>query len=94
MRPAIVAIDDHVAEIDSDAEDDALVLRHLGIAVDHRPLHLHRAPHGVNHAGIFCQEAVADVLHNPTAVFGDFWIDQLAEVGFQAFMRALLISPH
>src|SRR5271167_3734760 len=44
----VVAIDDHVAEIDPDAEGDAPVRGYLDIAVEHCPLHLDRTANRVD----------------------------------------------
>ena len=50
--PHQVAVDllDDVAEMDADAEFDALVLRNASIAIDHGVLKLDRAPDRVDHA--------------------------------------------
>ena len=45
-----VALLDHVAEMDADAELDAPVGRHAGIALDHAVLHFDGAAHGVDDA--------------------------------------------
>ena len=45
-----VALLDHVAQMNADAELDAPVLRHAGVALDHAVLHFDRAAHGVDHA--------------------------------------------
>src|SRR5207245_9191869 len=43
----VVAVYDHVAEIDPDAKADAAVLRDIGVAVDHCSLHLDCAAHRI-----------------------------------------------
>jgi hypothetical protein len=45
-----VLLNDHVAEVDADAEPDPLLLRHLGLALGHAALDLHSAAHGVDNA--------------------------------------------
>ena len=45
-----VALLDHVAEMNADAELDAPIRRHAGVALDHAALHFDRAAHGVDHA--------------------------------------------
>src|SRR5262249_39202814 len=90
----VVLFDDHVAEIDADAEPDAPVLGHLRLALDHPPLDLHGTSDGIHHARELGQEPVAGVLHDPAAVLRDRRIDQSAEVSFQALVRSLLICTH
>jgi hypothetical protein len=46
----VVLLNDHVAEVDADAEPDPLLLRHLGLALGHAALDLHSAAHGVDNA--------------------------------------------
>src|SRR6266436_2400911 len=62
--------------------------------VSHPSLHLGSTADGIKHARKFHQHPVAGVLHNPSAVFFDFRIDQLAEMGLEAFMSAFLVRPH
>ena len=45
-----VALLDHVAHMNADAEVDAAVRRHAGVALDHGVLKFDRAAHGVDHA--------------------------------------------
>jgi hypothetical protein len=47
----VAFLDDYVAEIDPDAEFDALLGRHSGVPFGHHALDLDRAAHGVNYAG-------------------------------------------
>jgi hypothetical protein len=82
----VVLLDNHVAEIDADAEPDASLLRHLRLAVEHPTLDLHSAAHGVHHTGEFREEPVAGVLYDPAPVLRDLRIDQLPEIGFEALV--------
>ena len=45
-----VALLDHIAEMDADAELDAALGRKAGVALDHAVLHFDGAAHGVDHA--------------------------------------------
>ena len=45
-----VALLDHVAEMNADAEFDALFGRQAAVALDHAVLHFDRAAHRVDHA--------------------------------------------
>jgi hypothetical protein len=89
-----VLLNDHVTEVDADAEPDPLLLRHLGLALSHATLDLNGATRGIHHARELRQEAVAGVLYDPAPVLLDLRIDQLAEVSLEPLVRPLLIRPH
>jgi len=57
-----VFLDDHVAEIDADAELDPPFHRDIGIALGHLPLHLDRAAHRIYDTRKLRQQAVARIL--------------------------------
>jgi hypothetical protein len=90
----VVALGDHVAEVDPDPELDALLGRDARAALGHPPLHLHGTPDGIDHAGELGQEPIAGVLHHAPAMFPDLGLDQLPKVRPQPFVRPLLIRPH
>jgi hypothetical protein len=56
----VVALDQHVAEIDADAVDDALIIGGPGVALDHQLLDRNRAFDGGDDGGKLQQEAIAD----------------------------------
>jgi hypothetical protein len=88
-----VLFDNHVAQIDPDAETDPALFQHLGFTVDHRALDLHGAADGIHHARELGKEAVAGVLYDAASVFDDLRINQFAEVGLEAFVRPLSSAP-
>jgi hypothetical protein len=90
----VAAFSDYIAEIDTDAEGDALVFRDIGIAVDHRPLHLDGAADRVDNAGKFDEHSVAGSLYDPAVVLLDLWIHELAPVRLEALKRSFLIRAH
>jgi hypothetical protein len=90
----VVALDDHVAEIDADAQFDAVVRRDAGVPLGHRLLHLDRAAHCIDDARKFHQHAVAGGLDNAAAVLGDLRIDKLAAQRLEAFERPFLVRSH
>src|SRR5271154_442669 len=55
----VVRLDDHVAQIDTDAKPDALVLRHVGIAAGHAALYFDSAQHRFDDARKLDEHAVA-----------------------------------
>jgi hypothetical protein len=89
-----VLLSDYVAEIDADAELDLLIGRQSRISLNHAPLDLDPAAHGGHNARELGKEAVAGVLHYPTAALLDLRINQLLEVRLQPLMRPLLILSH
>ena len=74
----VAVLDDDVAEIDADAELDALLRGDTGIALGHPALHRDGAAHRIDDAGEFDQQAVAGGLDDAAAVLGDVRVDQLA----------------
>ena len=49
----VVALDDHIAEIDADAQFDAIVRSDTGVSLGHRLLHLDLAAHRIDDASKF-----------------------------------------
>ena len=90
----VVALDDHVAEIDADAQLNAAFRSDAGVALGHRLLHRDRAAHRIDDAGKFHQHAVAGGLDDAAAVLGDIRIEKLAAQRFEAFERALFVRAH
>ena len=90
----VVALDDHIAEIDADAQFDAALRPDPGVPLGHRLLHLDRAAHRIDDAGKLHEHAVAGGLDDAAVVLGDFRIDELAAQRFQTFECPLLIRPH
>ena len=82
---------DHVAEVNADPEDDAAVLGHAGIALDHGVLNFDREAH------------VVDALRNSTIapspvrlttrpfMHGDGRVDEVAAQRAQSRERAILV---
>ena len=90
----VVALDDDVAEIDADAELDAPVLRHIGVALAHAALDLGGAGDRVHHARELHQHAVAGELDDAPLVLGDLGVDQLVAMRLERGKRAGLVSAH
>src|SRR5262249_39768632 len=63
----VVALDDHVAEIDADAQLDAVIRRNTRIPLGNRLLHRDCAAHRIDDAGKLDQEAVAGGLDDAAA---------------------------
>ncbi len=86
----VVALDDHIAEIDADAQLDAVVRFDANVPLGHRLQHRDCATHCIDDAPKLHQQAVAGGLDDATAVLGDLRIEKLAAQRFEAFERALL----
>ena len=90
----VVALDDHIAEIDPDAQFDAALRRDTGVPLGHHLLHRDRAAHRIDDAGKLHQQAVAGGLDDAAMVLGDLRIEKLMAQRFEAFERAFLVRPH
>jgi hypothetical protein len=93
--PEYVALfNDHIAEVDPNAEPDPALFGQVRLAIIHPALDLDRAAHCIDYARELGKEAVTGILHDPAPVFGDLGIDHLAEVRFEPFVRPFLIGAH
>jgi len=90
----VVALDDHVAEVDADAQFDAVVRGDTRVPPGYRLLHRDRTAHRIDDTGKFHQQTVAGGLDDAAAVLGDFRIDELAAQRLEAFERAFLVRAH
>ena len=90
----VVALDDDVAEVDADAERDALVLGQLALALGDAPLHLDRALHRLDHARELHERAVAHQLDDAAVQPGHERPDEVCLKGLQAGMRPRLVGRH
>ena len=73
-----VALLDDVAEMNADAEFDAPLRRHAGVALDEAGLHFDRAAHRVDDAAELDDCAVAGALDDATVMGGDGRVDEIA----------------
>ena len=87
-----VALLDNVAEVDADAEHDAPVGGHAGVALDHGVLHFDRAAHRVDHAAELDDRAVAGALDHPAVMDGDGRVDEVAAQRSQPRKRSVLVG--
>src|SRR5215471_9967019 len=90
----VALVEDHVAQIDADAEFDPLLHRHVGVALDHRPLHRYCAAYRVDDTREFDEQPVAGGLDNAASVLLDLGITQLAADRFQRGEGTLLVCAH
>ncbi len=78
--------------MDPDAELDAPVLQHPGVALDEAVLHFDRAAHGVDNAAELDDRAVAGALDCPTVMRSDGGIDQIAAETAKAREGSVLVG--
>src|SRR3984957_4398627 len=71
----VVAFDDDVANVDPDAEDDAVRLGDDSIAGDHAALDHDRTTDGVDDAREFDERPIAGGLDDAAVVSRDRWVD-------------------
>ena len=90
----VALVEDHVAEIDSDAELDPAFHRHIGIVLNHRPLDFDGAAHRINDAGELDEQPIAGSLDDAAPVLLDLGIRQLAPDRLQRAERPFLVRPH
>ena len=77
--------------MNADAELDAALGRHAGVALDHAVLHFDRAAHRVDHAAELDEAAVAGALDDAPVMRGDGGIDEIAAQPPQPRQRAILV---
>ena len=90
----VVVLDDDVADMHADAELDALVLGHLGIAGGHPALHVDGTTDGIDDAGELGQQPVARRLDQSSVMLGELGIEQKGAMGLQLPDRAFLVGAH
>ena len=88
----VVILDDDVADMHADAELDAPVLGHVGIAGDHPALHVDSAADGIDDAAELGQQPVARRLDQPSVMLGELGIEQKSAMGLQLPDRAFLVG--
>jgi hypothetical protein len=87
-----VALLDHIAQMDTDAELDATLRRKTRVALDHAVLHLDGAANGIDHASELNEDSVAGSLDDTAVMQGDGRVDQIAAERAQPRQRPLLVG--
>jgi hypothetical protein len=90
----VVVLDDHIAEVDADAELHPPRRRDVRVASRHPALDLGSAQDRVDDAVEFDQHAVASGLDNAAAVLCDGRIDEFDPVGLETGERPRLVDLH
>ena len=87
-----VALLDHIAHMDADAELDAPPGRHAGIAFDHRVLQFDGAAYRIDDTAEFDHAAVASALDDAAMMDGDRGVDQVAAETAKAREGSVLVG--
>ena len=85
---------DDVPDIDADAKDEPLVLRHVRVSGRHPLLNRDSASDGFNGAREFNEKTVTSSLDDATVVGGDLRVDQLSPVPLQGAQGTDLVGTH
>ena len=87
-------LDHDIANMDTDAEFDALVGWHSSIALRHPALLLDRTARSVHGARELDQNSVAGAFNNAAAMLRDRWIQKFMAVSVEPSECALLVRTH
>jgi len=87
-----VALLDHIANMNANAEFDTAIFRYAGVAVDHRVLHLNGATHGVDHAAELDESSIAGPFEHAPIMYGDGRIDEIAAQSSEPRQGPILVN--
>ena len=90
----IAALDNHIADIDADAQEDAMLRGRLGILRVHCFLNVDSAFHGVDDAGELDEDAVTHKLEDTPAMLRNRWHQDIVAARPQQRHRARFILLH
>jgi hypothetical protein len=90
----IMSVDDEIAEVKADPENDPGVFRLAAVEFDHCGLKFDGSPHGVYGTAEFRQSPVAYELHEAAAVPGQCRLESSSVVRLQTGKRADFVLAH
>ena len=88
----VVTVDNDITEIYAHPKHDLLCRRFVGVTPRHFALNVSAALDRIDDAGKLYQNTIAHKLDEASAMFSDFWIDQLFLQSAQSQNRAFLIG--
>jgi hypothetical protein len=94
LAVAVLALDDHVAEIDAHARVDALVFGEAIVAPGHGALERDRAFHHIDDTAELGQQPVAHQLEDAAVMLLDLRLEQFLAVHPEPLERAGLVRLH
>jgi len=89
----VIALDDYVAKIDTDAQSHAAIFRQIGVVSFKFALDIDRTAHGFDRARELGDNAVASAAEHPAMMPGDLTVYDLP-VGAQGANGGFLVSLH
>src|SRR5262249_58790468 len=90
----VISINNNIADINPNANLDALVRRYIRVALGHTALNIDSAAHSIDNANELHQRPISGGFNNSAAMFGDLRIDQFFAVRLELAQRAFLIGSH
>ena len=90
----VVAIDDHIAEVDADPELDAVLGLEVRVVYGDALLNLDRAPHRIDHARKLDQDTITRKLDDAAAMLCDLGFDEVLVQGPKMGVRAGFVRAH
>jgi hypothetical protein len=90
----VLALGEHVAEVDTDAQAEALILGHHGLTFDELSLNEHRAAHRVDDARELAEDAVSHQLEDAAVMLVNERRDHHAMEDLQPSERSRLVAFH
>jgi hypothetical protein len=87
----VATIDNNVANIDANAELDALSLWHLGIALHHAALNINGTAYRFHDAAEFSEQPIYGVLDDPTTVLSDPGVHKGAQMARELGARPFFV---
>ncbi|MDP6690363.1 MAG: hypothetical protein QF384_12780 [Alphaproteobacteria bacterium] len=90
----VIPLDNQIAEMNTDTEDNAFVFVDSLISFCHGLLNVDYALDGIDDGGELQQQPIAHRFDDTTAVLGNLGINQFITVGAQGIQRASLIHAH
>jgi hypothetical protein len=90
----VIAVDDHVAEIEADPEGDPPFFGLSSVASDYPTLGLHSATDCIHDTRKFCQHAIAGGFKNAPVMLLNFRVNEFAAMRLETVERALLVGTH
>jgi hypothetical protein len=90
----VVRLDDHVTDIDADAESNARLFRLADCKFLYAGLELHGSSNSFDRARKLRQDPVTSILHDAPAVLGDCRVDSLGQERGEPGVRSFFVAMH
>ena len=94
LAMSVLALDDHIAEIDADADMDTLFLGKRTVAFIHLTLNGDGALNRINDTCEFREEAIARQLEDTSPVLLDYWLEYFLAMSLKPGERSSFVALH